>query len=262
MNTPESVISIQDLTFRYGTQTILEHVSLEVSRGEFVGLIGPNGGGKTTLLKLLIGLEKPLSGSISIFGERTDRSNKWRTRIGVVPQFQADIPRFPVLVRDVVEMGLYVRGRSALPRREREQRIHESLEMVGATQFANKPLRELSGGQRQRVFVAKALAGRPDLLLLDEPTVGVDSHGQDLLYNWIRTWRTERDLTVMLISHDVGVIAPICDKLACLNIQLHFHDRPDKFTGETVEKVYGCPAELVFHSKAIPHRVVGEHTHE
>jgi zinc transport system ATP-binding protein len=262
LSTSESVISIEKLTFRYGTQTILENISLEVGRGEFVGLIGPNGGGKTTLLKLLIGLEKPDSGSIRFFGERTDRSNKWRTRIGVVPQFQSDVPRFPVLARDVVEMGLYVRGRSALSRIEREHRISESLDMVGAAQYANKPIHDLSGGQRQRIFVAKALVGRPDLLLLDEPTVGVDSHGQDLLYKWIGAWRKERDLTVVLISHDVGVIAPICDKLACLNIQLHFHDRPEKFTGETVEKVYGCPAELVFHSTAIPHRVVGEHHHE
>lgn len=133
--------------------------------------------------------------------------------------------------------------------------------MVRAIEYADKSLHTLSGGQRQRVFIAKALVAEPELLLLDEPTVGVDSHGQDLLYNWVRKWRKERDLTVVLISHDVGVIAPICDKLACLNVQLHFHDRPDKFTGETVEKAYGCPAELVFHSSSIPHRVVGEHHH-
>lgn len=262
MNSSDSVISIENLTFRYGSQTILENISLEVGRGEFVGLIGPNGGGKTTLLKLLIGLEKPQSGTISIFGERTDLSNEWRLRVGVVPQFQAEIPRFPVLARDVVEMGLFVRGRTALSKQEREARVAESFEMVGASSSANKPMWELSGGQRQRIFIARALAGKPELLLLDEPTVGVDSHGQDLLYTWIRSWRKEHDLTVMLISHDVGVIAPICDKLACLNIQLHFHDKPDKFTGETVEKVYGCPAELVFHSRAIPHRVVGEHHHD
>ena len=261
MSSPESIISIEHLTFRYGTQPVLDDISMEVMRGEFVGLIGPNGGGKTTLLRLLIGLESPQSGGITVFGEQPDRSNKWRPKVGVVPQFMTIAHRFPVLARDVVEMGTYVRGMAPLSDKDRRQRVEDSLEMVGATAYRDKSMWDLSGGIRQRIFVARALACRPELLLLDEPTVGVDAQGQDLLYEWIETWRKERNLTVILISHDVGVIAPLCDKLACLNIQLHFHDRPDKFTGDAVQKAYGCPAEVVFHSTSMPHRVVGEHRH-
>jgi zinc transport system ATP-binding protein len=261
MSSPDSIISIKNLSFRYGSQIVLENITLDVLRGEFVGLIGPNGGGKTTLLKLLVGLESPQSGSISIFGERPDRSYQWRSKIGVVPQFMTTAHKFPLLARDVVEMGTYVRGMGPLSRAERKQRVSETLEMVGAAEYGDKPMWDLSGGYRQRILVARALACKPELLLLDEPTVGVDAQGQDLLYEWIGKWRRERNLTVMLISHDVGVIAPLCDKLACLNVQLHFHDRPDKFTGDTVQKAYGCPAEVVFHSTTIPHRVVGEHKH-
>jgi zinc transport system ATP-binding protein len=261
LNTTDSIISINHLFFRYGSQTVLDDISLEIMRGEFVGLIGPNGGGKTTLLKLLVGLEPPQSGSITVFGERPDRSNLWRSKVGVVPQFTATTPKFPVLACDVVEMGTYVRGMAPLSSADRKQRVNDSLKMVGAADFGNKPMWDLSGGYRQRIFVARALACRPELLLLDEPTVGVDAQGQDLLYEWIETWRKERNLTVILISHDVGVIAPLCDKLACLNVQLHFHDRPDKFTGDAVQKAYGCPAEVVFHSTTVPHRVVGEHKH-
>lgn len=137
--------------------------------------------------------------------------------------------------------------------------IAESLELVGASSFAEKPMWSLSGGERQRILVARALVNQPELLLLDEPTVGVDAHGQDLIYKWVTKWREQRPLTVVMISHDVGVVAPLCDRLACLNVKLHFHDRSDKLTGADIEKAYGCPAEVVFHSKHMPHRVVKEH---
>jgi zinc transport system ATP-binding protein len=256
----DTVITIRNVSFHYGTQLVLDNITMDVERGEFVGLIGPNGSGKTTLLKLLIGLEAPDSGEVRMFGEQPDRNhNRWRSKVGVVPQFATGMPKFPVLARDVVEMGLHVRGMEELTGKDRQLRVEESLELVGASAYANKPMWDLSGGEQQRIHVARALVTRPELLLLDEPTVGVDKHGQDLLYKWIGQWRETRSLTVILISHDVGVIAPLCDKLACLNVQLHFHDRPEKFTGEAVEKSYGCPAEVVFHSKHVPHRVVGEH---
>lgn len=256
-----AVVHVEGLRFAYGMHPVLDDVSFAVDPGEFLGVIGPNGGGKTTLLRILLGLEKNYTGTVRVFGENPARSMKWRQRVGVVPQFR-DLPlRFPICAREVVEMGTQVRGMK-ISRAERRERTEEALALVGASAFADRPLRQLSGGQKQRVFVARALAMRPELLLLDEPTVGVDMEGQDLLLEWITLWKREREMTVMLVSHDIGVIAPLVDKLACLNIQLHFHDRPDRLTGETIQKAYGCPAEVIFHSgHAVPHIVLKEHRH-
>ncbi|MBI5058217.1 metal ABC transporter ATP-binding protein [candidate division KSB1 bacterium] len=261
MNETKSIIEIEELTFRYGEAAVLREVSLRVEAGEFLGIIGPNGGGKTTLLRILLGLETEYDGRVEMFGETPHRSFGWRARTGVVPQTRELPPRYPALVRDVVEMGTTSRKSPALSRGERRERVDEALTLVGIESLANRPLWELSGGQRQRVFIARALACRPQLLLLDEPTVGVDQQGQDLLLSWIAKWRSEHGMAVVLVSHDVGVIAPLADRLACLNILLHFHDRPDKLTGEAIEKAYGCPAEVIFHDHGVPHRVLRKHRH-
>jgi zinc transport system ATP-binding protein len=255
------VIEVEQLSFAYGEHAVLEDVSLSVQAGEFLGVIGPNGGGKTTLLRILLGLETRFGGRVRVFGEEPARSLAWRKRVGVVPQHRDLPPRFPIRARELVEMGTVVRG-FRLARAERRERAEEALALVGAAAYAERPLRVLSGGQKQRVFLARALAARPELLLLDEPTVGVDMEGQDLLLDWIARWKREREMTVMLISHDIGVIAPLVDKLACLNVQLHFHDRPDRLTGEAIQKAYGCPAEVLFHSaSSVPHVVLKEHKH-
>jgi zinc transport system ATP-binding protein len=256
-----SIIEISDLCFRYGDAPALRNVSLRVDAGEFLGIIGPNGGGKTTLLRILLGLEKEYTGRVTMFGETPHLGFGWRSLTGVVPQSRPIPPRFPVRVCDVVEMGTMARRSEPLSKSQRRERVEEALALVGIDALAKRPLWELSGGQRQRAFIARALACRPKLLLLDEPTVGVDQQGQDLLLTWINRWKTERGITVVLVSHDVGVIAPLADKLACLNVDLHFHDRPDKLTGEAIERAYGCPAELVFHHHGVPHRVLGEHRH-
>lgn len=256
------VIEIEHLMFRYGDHPVLEDVSLRVQSSEYLGVIGPNGGGKSTLLRILLGLEKNYSGTVRIFSEEPSGLG-WRKRVGVVPQHR-DLPhRFPIRAREVVEMGTYVRGAPNLSRSIRAARVEEALTLVSATAYANRPLWQLSGGQKQRIFVARALAAKPELLLLDEPTVGVDIEGQDQLLEWMTGWKRDQGLTVVLISHDVGVIAPLVDKLACLNIQLHFHDHPDRLTGDAIQKAYGCPAEVVFHSgHSVPHVVLYEHKHK
>jgi zinc transport system ATP-binding protein len=257
-----SIIDVEHLNFSYGEQRVLEDVTFQVDSGEFLGVIGPNGGGKTTLLRILLGLERGFKGSVRIFGESPSSGSEWRKRVGVVPQHRDLTPRFPITGRQVVDLGLHVAGALRLSHKERTERVHEALTLVAATAYADKPLWQLSGGQRQRIFVARALAPKPDLLFLDEPTVGVDAEGQDLLLEWIAHWRKERGITVLLVTHDVGVIAPIADKLACLNSKLFFHDRPDRLTGEAIQKAYGCPAEVLFHSaQAVPHIVLGEHHH-
>lgn len=258
----QAAISVKNLSFSYGEQPILEDVSIEVQPGEFLGIIGPNGGGKTTLLRILLGLEKKYSGVVRIFGEAPHESHDWRRRTGVVPQNRVLPPHFPVLARDVVEMGTHVRGLPDLTRSKRQRQIAEALEFVDATGYADRPLWELSGGQKQRIYVARAIVMKPELLLLDEPTVGVDARGQDLMLQWIVNWRRQSGMTVILISHDIGVIAPLADTLACLNLRVHFHGRPDRLTGEAIEKAYGCPAEVIFHSHGFPHRVLEEHQHK
>ncbi len=263
MSSHPPVIEVSALNFHRQRAAILSDVSLRVERGEFLGVIGPNGGGKTTLLRVLLGLESGYTGEVKILGERPSEGTGWRTKVGVVPQNRDYPPRFPVLVREIVEMGTRAHGASRLSRETRRERVMHALQRVGAETLAERPLWQLSGGQKQRVFVARALASEPELLLLDEPTVGVDAQGQDLLLKWIAEWRNDSRLSVVLITHDIGVIAPIADKIACLNVSLHFHDRPDRLTGEALEKTYGCPAELIFHSgHAVPHRVVGPHSHE
>ena len=257
----EPVIEVRNLTFSYGEQPVLEDVSLSVQKGEFLGLIGPNGGGKTTLLRILLGLEKRYTGSVKIFGEIPHEGHVWRQRTGVVPQNRVLPPHFPVLARDVVEMGTHVRGMPPMARGQRQKLIAEALEFVEATEYTDRPLWQLSGGQRQRIFVARAIVMKPELLLLDEPTVGVDARGQDLLLQWIINWRKRSGVTVVLVSHDIGVIAPLADTLACLNLRVFFHGQPDRLTGEAIEKAYGCPAEVIFHSHGFPHRVLEEHRH-
>ena len=256
----ESVIEVKGLGFSYGEQPVLENVSLSVRPGEFLGIIGPNGGGKTTLLRILLGLEKKYPGSVRIFGDIPHEGHNWRQRTGVVPQNRVLPPHFPVLARDVVEMGTHVRGLPPLPRVERLKKIADALEFVEATSYSNAPLWQLSGGQKQRIFVARAIVMKPELLLLDEPTVGVDARGQDLMLKWIVDWRKQTGMTVVLVSHDIGVIAPLADTLACLNIAVHYHGQPDRLTGEAIEKAYGCPAEVIFHTHGFPHRVVEEHS--
>jgi zinc transport system ATP-binding protein len=257
----QAVISVTKLSFAYGEQQVLEDVTLDVNQGEFLGVIGPNGGGKTTLLRVMLGLETSYAGSVKVFGETPHSSHRWRQLTGVVPQNRIIPPHFPVLAREVVEMGTQVRGAAPMSRTERHQRVEEAMDFVDAAAYADKPLWQLSGGQRQRIFVARALALKPELLLLDEPTVGVDARGQDLLLQWISNWRKTNRMTVVLVSHDIGVIAPLADTLACLNVRVHFHGQPDRLTGEALEQAYGCPAEVLFHTHVFPHRVLEEHKH-
>lgn len=260
-DTKISIVTLSDVTFRYGSTNALEHVSLELEAGAFVGLIGPNGGGKSTLLKLLLGLEEPLSGTVRVFGENPITGSNWRRKVGHVPQQREFTARFPVTALQVVAMGLLAHGLPLLSKEETATKTLRALDRVGMTAHKDRTWWTLSGGQKQRILVARALVHEPELLLLDEPTVGVDAQGQDLLNQWLAEWRQERKLTVVLVSHDVGAISPVCDRLACLNVQLHFHDAPEKLSTADVEKIYGCPAKLVFHDHSLPHMVVGPHDH-
>ena len=257
MNRP--VVEIRDVHVSVNRENILQDVNLQIREGTFLGLIGPNGGGKTTLLKTILGLVKPDRGEVRVFGlEPDDRHN--RGRVGYLPQRAYADLTFPVSAFDVVLMGRYSRiGIWHRPSDEDRRRTMEKLEAVGMARLKDRPIGYLSGGEQQRVFIARALASEPELLLLDEPTSGVDTTAQQSFYQMLGKLKKEYALTIVLVSHDIGVVPHHTDEVACLNRRIHLHgNSSDGLDAETLGKVYGCEVELLVHGK-IPHRVIGEH---
>ncbi len=247
------IIKLQDIRVSYGDLLVLEDVSLSVLRYDFLGIIGPNGGGKSTLLKLLLGLVKPLSGSVTIFGKPPEQV---RNRIGYVSQ-RPDFDReFPASVWDVVMMGRYCNaGLFHRYNRKDKNAAEKALVRVGMQDSRDKQIGSLSGGQQQRVFVARALVAEPELLLLDEPTASVDPTMQKEFYDMLAELKSS--LTIIMVSHDIGAVSVYVDKIACLNRTLYYHGSKE-ITPEVLEATYKCPVQLIAHG-AVPHRVLKEH---
>ena len=239
MDTP--VIEVTDVSFSYNGGKVLTDVNFSVNSGDFASVIGPNGGGKTTLAKLLLGLLIPDEGSIRIMGKVPA---KIRTRIGYVPQYSNFDTRFPVSVLDVVLMGKMQGGIGFYSRREKRE-ASESLEYVGLEGFEKRSFAELSGGQRQRVLIARALASSPDILLLDEPTASVDTSVEDKLKTLLDKLRTH--LTILMITHDLGFVSEQINKVICVNREVHIHEAK-KVTPEMIETLYGSPVQFVDHT--------------
>jgi len=252
-------VEFENVTVAYGHTVALQDISLRIARGEFVGVVGPNGSGKTTLLRTVLGLTRPTHGEVKVSGVPVNRLGTRRRRIGYVPQLAAIDPRFPVHVLDVVTMGRY--GQIGLFRRPSaadRTAACRALERVGMLDLADRQIGQLSGGQRQRVFVARALAVEPELLLLDEPTTGVDPATTGSFYELMHQLHGE-GITILMVSHDVGVVSQYVDKIACLNRRLVVHGRPSEvLTAEAVEGCYGCGALFLTHG-AVPHIVVDVH---
>ncbi len=249
----QPIVEIRNVWVWRGSNLALQDVSLEIGRGKFVGLMGPNGGGKTTLLKLIAGLIKPDKGEVLVAGP-TPKT------VGYVPQERAVDPEFPVTAYDVVEMGLY--GSLGLfPRITRKERhlIETALAHVGMQQHSKRKFGELSGGQKQRIFIARAIVGEPHLLLLDEPTTGVDAKARDDFYKLLSQLRRDLGLTVILASHDLEVIPTQVDEIVCINQMVYVHARPDEVAeSDAFSKAYGCELEFWTHGK-YPHRVIRKH---
>jgi zinc transport system ATP-binding protein len=238
----DDAINIDHLSFAYpGGQPALENISLRAAPGELVAIIGPNGGGKSTLIKILVGLLRGYSGSASIFG-RSPHDARREGLIGYVPQ-RSDAERtFPVSARQAVLMSAArgISGWSATPRAVGE-RAERSLERVGALDYADKPVGSLSGGQWQRVMIARALAVEPRVLALDEPLVGVDAAGQRMFASLLRTLHRDLGLTILLVTHDLRTVAGAsaeCDRVACLRRTLHFHAAPKGVTPQVLAEVF------------------------
>ncbi len=213
------VVSLQGVAFRYDRRPVLQDVTFTIQERDFVSIIGPNGGGKTTLLRLLLGLLEPQHGTVTVLGNDPVTA---RRRVGYMPQHANLDPLFPVTAREVVRMGRLGLRRpwGPYPRRDREI-ADRALAMVAAESLADRPLADLSGGQRQRVLIARALAAEPELLLLDEPTASLDPGVQDELYELLR--RLNERMTIVMVSHDVGVVSEYVNKVLCVNVTVAEH---------------------------------------
>ena len=249
----QDIVRLEDIWVRYHGAFVLEGINLQVTGHDFLGIIGPNGGGKSTLLKVILGLIKPQRGTVTVLGSPPD---KIRSRIGYVPQHSNYDHDFPVSVIDVVMMGRY--GKAGLLRpygREDRQTAEKALARVGMLDHAGAQIGQLSGGQQQRAFIARALVAEPQLLLLDEPTASVDSAMQTDFYELLELLKNE--MTIIMVSHDIGAVSVFVDKIACLNVQLYYHGSHE-ITPEILEATYKCPVQLIAHGD-VPHRVLREH---
>jgi ABC-type Mn2+/Zn2+ transport system ATPase subunit len=256
MSQPQTIIELDHVTVTFQDLLALDDVSLSVTAGNFLAIIGPNGAGKTTLLQVILGLVRPAGGSVKIFGRSPADLAGERSRIGYVPQIMSVDLNFPVSVGEVVLMGRY--GRIGLFRRpnatDRAAALR-AMKRVGISDLADRPIRRLSGGQRQRAFLARALANEPDLLLLDEPTTGVDAASSESLYELLRVLHAD-GITMLVVSHDVGVVASYVEGVVCINRRLVAHGRPAEVLGsDELAKMYGCDA-MFFHHGHVPHLVV------
>jgi len=249
------VIAVRDLTFGYGREVVLDHVNLEIQPRDFLAIIGPNGGGKTTLLKVILGLLEPWSGRVehNVPGGDVGR----RGRLGYVPQFSTFDKNFPLRVSDVVMMGTLGRRGFLRPSSKADRAaVDRLLERLGLAEIARAHVSEVSGGQLQRVLIARAIVSEPRILFLDEPTASIDAESRGSLLALLRELNEE--IPIVVVTHDVTSIAPMVRRIACINRRLFYHGGPE-LSQEVLEETYGCPVELVAHGVA--HRVLHDHDH-
>jgi zinc transport system ATP-binding protein len=254
----KKLIEIKNLSAGYDGSVVLEDINLEVFSGDFIGVIGPNGGGKTTLIKTILGLIKPISGELNLHISKTN--------IGYLPQVNQIDKRFPISVFDVVRSG---KSNSTLfssfhKNTAEKEKAESLLQEMGITAIRNKAIGELSGGQMQRVFLCRALMNNPELLVLDEPSTYVDNNFEGELY--LKLKELNEQMAIILISHDVGTISFFVKTIACVNRSLHHH--PSNIITEEQLTSYNCPLQIITHGN-IPHTVLKlhdeheqhEHTH-
>jgi zinc transport system ATP-binding protein len=243
------MVELDDVCFRYDGELVLSDVSLRIHRGDFLGIIGPNGSGKTTLLRIMLGLLQSECGSVKVFGEDIKTFHDWH-RIGYVPQKAVAFEsRFPASVFEVVMSGRTGRVGLARPfgQADREAGLR-AIETVGMIGYRDRLIGRLSAGQQQRVFIARALASHPDLLVLDEPTVGVDLNAQEQFYSLLRRLNRDFGTTLVLVSHDIAAIAQEVTRLACLNRTLVFHGSPEEaLRSGAVTQMYRASSWMISH---------------
>jgi zinc transport system ATP-binding protein len=242
------LVELRQVAFSYGETPVLEGIDLRVVAGDFLGIIGPNGSGKTTLLRVMLGLLPATGGTVRLLGTPPPALREWG-RIGYVPQRTALDPGLPITVTEVVTSGLAAALGPFRRLGANAVRIPDALDRVGMLGQAGARVGALSAGQQQRVLIARALVSDPQLLILDEPTGGVDPEAQAGFYALLRHLNRERNVTLILVSHDIGVVAREVTQLACLNRRLVFHGRPADFLGDPalLTALYGAPVHVVEH---------------
>jgi len=245
------LVEIQNLSVAYDSKMVLEDASFSIYENDFIGVIGPNGGGKTTLLKAILGLIEISSGSISFHGEMEIRGSK----IGYLPQVNKFDNRFPISVYDVILSGLVNQKnwKSGFLKKEKSK-VDEIIHSLGIENIAHKPIGELSGGQMQRVFLGRAIVSEPKLLILDEPDTYVDNQFESELYK--RLNELNKVMAILLVSHDVGTISTYVKSIACVNKELHYH--PSNIISPEQLKSYNCPIQMITHG-SVPHTVLETH---
>jgi zinc transport system ATP-binding protein len=245
---PTPLISVKSVSAGYDGLTVLEDVNLDVYPTDFIGVIGPNGGGKTTLSKLLLGIIQPSGGKV-IYPSGPPS-------IGYLPQASQIDLSFPISVEEVILSGLTFRQSFRLrPLKEEKEKVEQVMAETGLLGLAKRPIGKLSGGQVQRVLLCRALINSPQLLVLDEPNTYVDKHFEGELYDLLKTLNEK--MAIFLISHDIGTISSMVKTIACVNGTLHYHPT-NVLTAEVLE-VYNCPIDLIAHGP-VPHRVLKKHS--
>lgn len=244
------LISIDKVTAGYSGKAVLKEISFDIYPNDFIGIIGPNGGGKTTLLRVILGLIKPIKGSVI--------NNVGKHGIGYLPQVNQLDDQFPVTVTNVVLSGLST-GLNMRRKKTKESmgKVMQILNDTGISDLKNRPIGELSGGELQRTMLARAIISSPKLLILDEPNTYVDNRFESELYRILT--ELNKQMAILLVSHDIGTISPYIKSIACVNGGLHYHPS-NEITTEQL-KVYNCPIELVAHGP-VPHRVIETHKHD
>lgn len=246
------LLEIKSLSAAYDSNIVLEDINFHVNENDFIGVIGPNGGGKTTLLKIILGLIKPVRGSISFNNELLSENT-----IGYLPQISTGDVNYPVTVTDVVLSGMMIK-KKFISRMSLADKIRagEVIGQIGLAGFERSPLNELSGGQLQRVFLGRAIIGDPKLLLLDEPGNFVDSTFENDFYEKLKELNTR--MAILMVSHDIGMISAHVKSYACVNKKLHYH--PSSEISNEQLLAYGCPIQLITHGE-VPHTVLKQHNH-
>jgi len=246
----DSIVKIKELTFYYDNHIVLEDIDLEIKQKDMLAIMGPNGGGKTTLIKIILGLLRPYSGTVEVFGREPEKT---RRMIGYLRQYQDLDTDFPISVFDVVLMGRYKGIARRYSSRDREA-ARKALDLLKIYDMRERHIKQLSGGQFQRMLLARAIVGDPKLLLLDEPLNSIGPEMQHEIYDLFL--KLSERMAVVFVTHDVSAISKYMDKIACLNRRLYYHGPKEGSLGR-LEEAYKCPVEIIAHG--VPHRVLKEH---
>ncbi len=238
-----TLIKLENVSFSYGGATVVQDIDLDIEQGEFLGIVGPNAGGKSTLLKLMLGLIKPSRGRVTLFGKSPAAG---RVKVGYCPQYTQFSRNYPITVEEVVLLGRLGKARviGGYSKQDREIAL-SAMRSTEVESIRSKNISELSGGQLQRVLIARALACEPEVLILDEPTANIDQRVEVDIFQLLKQFN-ER-MTIIVVSHDIGFISGYVTRVACLNRTLVCHETSE-LTGESIEHLYGSHVSMIEHN--------------